>query len=402
MNNEISPLKLVKQPFMDSQISRTSSLPWILVIDTLARSKQVKLSLLLDLLDNTPAMPDDLGKNVRELLSLRLLESFSAQGALASPVPSPASQKIRLDPSDCCENVLQQILAETSTSHLKPAGLEMSKWDLQPFIDHKRSNLSKPALEQLKDAILSGKPSHFASLREHSGLPIGNPMDDNNDDHSNLPDENLVEVSRKRKSTSESVEGKSYEKDLNNKSVEEQEQDHSIEEPKECDKEVFNSHKQTNEGVDKFDGKKRQDRAAEDAEGGRKDLSGLITSDKDMDKLEQTFRKNVSIGEAEQYNGVPSGSDCLPNNLPNENLEEIFLCSSYRAIPHPRRPRIRWTKKEEKALKKWMRKLHNDDDKSIPYKEILEAGAGVFHPRRTPTDLKDKWRNICKANLRTA
>ncbi|EYU46844.1 hypothetical protein MIMGU_mgv1a012220mg [Erythranthe guttata] len=258
--------------------------------------------MVLDLLDNTPAMPDDLGKNVRELLSLRLLESFSAQGALASPVSSPASQKIRLDPSDCCEDVLRQILAE----------------------------------------------------------------------------------------------------DLNNKSVEEQEQDHSIEEPKECDKEVFNSHKQTNEGVDKFDGKKRQDRAAEDAEGGRKDLRGLITSDNDMDKLEQTFRKNVSIGEAEQYNGVPSDSDGLPNNLPNENLEEIFLCSSYRAIPHPRRPRIRWTKKEEKALKKWKRKLHNDDDKSIPYKEILEAGAGVFHPRRTPTDLKDKWRNICKANLRTA
>ncbi|KAL7112451.1 hypothetical protein ACP275_04G004100 [Erythranthe tilingii] len=227
-------------------------------------------------------------------------------------------------------------------------------------------------------------------------------MDDNNDDHFNLLDENLVEVSRKRKSTSESVEGKSYENELNNKSVEEQEQDRSIEEPKECDKEVFNSHKQANEGVDKFDGKKRQDRAAEDAEGGRKDLRGLITSDKDMDKLEQNFRKNVSIvGEAEQYNGVPSDNDVLPRNLPDENLEEIFLCSSYPAIRHPRRPRIPWTKKEEKALKKWKRKLHNDDDKSIPYKEILEAGAGVFHPRRTATDLKDKWRNICKANRRT-
>ncbi|KAL9148741.1 hypothetical protein ABFS82_12G062500 [Erythranthe guttata] len=84
------------------------------------------------------------------------------QGADANPVYSPSIQKIGLDPSDCCEDVLRRILSETSSSRLKPTGPEMSTWDLQPFIDHKRSNLPKTSLEQLKDEILSGKPSRFS------------------------------------------------------------------------------------------------------------------------------------------------------------------------------------------------------------------------------------------------
>ncbi|EYU23569.1 hypothetical protein MIMGU_mgv1a003817mg [Erythranthe guttata] len=73
--------------------------------------------------------------------------------------------------------------------------------------------------------------------------------------------------------------------------------------------------------------------------------------------------------------------------------------SSYPAIPRVRRKRLPWTKEEENALKKWMRELYDpEEDKSLPYKKILEAGAGVFDPSRTTTDLKDKWRNICKAN----
>ncbi|XP_012853994.1 PREDICTED: uncharacterized protein LOC105973509 [Erythranthe guttata] len=791
--------------------SRTSPSPWNWIIETLARSKQIDLSLLLGLFKMAPNINDNFGRNAREMLSLRVLESFSD---LANPVSSPSSQKIGLDPSDCCEDVLRRILSERSSPHLKPTGLEMSKWDLQPFVDHKRSNLPKTALERLKDTILSENIGRFSSLRERSGLTVRHPVDDNDDGHL-LPDENVVPVSRKRKVTSK-TRVKSFKKqncdvicnelcvqladvtvsvqqsegkgcslemgltgpvesndsaaskglvgidevlprekqvlhcdtELNNKSDEEQERNRSIEEPKECDKEVFDSVKQTNEVVDgnilpenimnvreveeknpscfpqsansqeisattkrrneeercslgektheevtgqkgpsgdytnkstssskghmvndevlprekqardsgtvapndELDGEKRQDRAAEDAEGGGKDLHGSITSDKDMDKLEPNSRENVStVGEAEQCNDVvPSDSDgfddemtdidtqkktflssqcthsqdslatpdstelnhcekckkdgkllscsscsvmihesCLgsdqiydpkgifycpfctssraisvyvevkkkassarkdlgnficsitrqesntqsrglgkgkenhleqedglPSELPsshsppfggknvdstnkvavelnvvtrqnsksprvdghnqivalavrksrischisetagrserhgggtrsenggvlraqekdlpgrsrrsqislsadmdeiseesdeNSGTSKYFIRvrkpnrkSSYPAIPRVRRKRLPWTKEEENALKKWMRELYDpEEDKSLPYKKILEAGAGVFDPSRTTTDLKDKWRNICKAN----
>ncbi|KAL7153136.1 hypothetical protein ABFS83_04G145100 [Erythranthe nasuta] len=799
-----------------SMDSRTSPSPWNWIIETLARSKQIDLSLLLGLFKMAPNINDNFGRNAREMLSLRVLESFSD---LANPVSSPSSQKIGLDPSDCCEDVLRRILSERSSPHLKPTGSEMSKWDLQPFVDHKRSNLPKTALERLKGAILSENIGRFSSLRERSGLTIGHPIDDNDDDDNLLPDENLVPVSRKRKVTSK-TRVKSFKKqncdvicnelcvqladvtvsvqqsegkgcslemgltgpvdsndsaaskglvgtdevlprgkqvlhcdtELNNKSnEEEQEQDRSIEELKQCDKEVFNSVKQTNEGVDgnilpenvmnvreveednpscfpqstnsqeisattkrrneeercslgekthgevtgqkepsgdytnksassskghmvndevlprekqardsgtvapndELDGGKRQDRVAEDAEGGRNYLHGSITYDKDVDKLEQNSRENVvTVGEAEQYNDVPcdgdgfddemtdiytqkktflssqcthsqdslptpdstelnhcekckkdgkllSCSSCsimihesclgsdqifdpkgifycpfctssraisgyveakkkassarnnlgnficsitrqesntqsrglgkgkenhleqedgLPSELPtshsppfggknvdstnkiavelnvvtrqnskspradghnqivalavrksrsentschnisetagrserhgggtrsanggvlraqekdlpgrsrrsqislsadmdeiseesdeNSGTSKYFIRvrkpnrkSSYPAIPRVRRKRLPWTKEEENALKKWMRELYDpEEDKSLPYKKILEAGAGVFDPSRTTTDLKDKWRNICKAN----
>ncbi|KAI3463897.1 hypothetical protein Pfo_020560 [Paulownia fortunei] len=217
---------------MDCQLSCTSPLPRIWVIETLARSNQVDISLLLDLLEKTPEISDDLGRNARELVSLRILESFFGQGARANPASSASSQKIRLDPSDSCEDVLRRILTETSPSHLKPPGPEMSKWDLQPFIEHKRSSLAKYALQQLKDAILTGSHSFLASLKEQSGLPVGNqpehdaPVDDGNCNgntprlegsdtndscplHGDLPDENLVPVNRKRRATSENAGGKS-------------------------------------------------------------------------------------------------------------------------------------------------------------------------------------------------
>ncbi|GFP84532.1 probable inactive leucine-rich repeat receptor-like protein kinase at3g03770 [Phtheirospermum japonicum] len=222
-------VEALKQSFMECQLSCTSPLPQVWVIETLARSNQIDISLLLDLLEKTPEASDDLGRNAREFVSLRILQSFFVHGARTNPVSSAPSQKIRLDPSDdSCEDVLRRILTEISPSHLKTPGPEMSKWDLQPFIEHKRSSLAGYALQQLKNAMLSGSHSFLASLKERSGLPDANQSEhvtavddgncngitprhegsDTNDgdlSQRDLPDENLEAVNRKRRTTSKNA-----------------------------------------------------------------------------------------------------------------------------------------------------------------------------------------------------
>ncbi|KAL3617872.1 hypothetical protein CASFOL_038193 [Castilleja foliolosa] len=220
-------VEALKQSFMDCQLSCTSPLPRVWVIETLARSNQIDIPLLLDLLEKTPEISDDIGRNAREFVSLRILESLFVQGAHTNPESSASSEKCKLDPSDdSCEDVLRRILTKISPSHLKNPGPEMSKWDLQPFIEHKRSSLAGYALQQLKNAMLTGSHSFLASLKERSGLPDvnqsehvtavdddncniviprreGSDTDDGNLGQRDLPDENLETVNRKRRATSE-------------------------------------------------------------------------------------------------------------------------------------------------------------------------------------------------------
>ncbi|XP_051127987.1 uncharacterized protein LOC127249291 isoform X2 [Andrographis paniculata] len=173
--------KALSQSFMDLELSCTSSLPWIWVVETLAHSNQIDTYLLIDLLEKTPKIADDdIGGNAREAVSLKILENFFVQRAPAIPESSSSHsiEKIKLDPSDSCEDVLRRMLAEkyqqASPSGLKLADLELDKWDLQSFIQHKRSSLAVYTLKQLKAAILTGKNSLLASLKEQSGLSVGN------------------------------------------------------------------------------------------------------------------------------------------------------------------------------------------------------------------------------------
>lgn len=46
---------------------------------------------------------------------------------------------------------------------------------------------------------------------------------------------------------------------------------------------------------------------------------------------------------------------------------------------------------------KLMREHCSPHDKIIPWKRILECGAGAFQLSRSTMDLKDKWRNMCRA-----
>ncbi|KAI8006332.1 hypothetical protein LOK49_LG07G00485 [Camellia lanceoleosa] len=129
--------------------SSSSTLPWLWVIEALASFKEVDASILIEFF-------------------------FAQQTGSTKGVSSAPDSKIEFDSSYRCEDVVRQILHEISASNLKMDGPEMLKWDVQNFIKHKRVCFPKSTLQQLKDAILEGNHRILASLKEKSGLSIGN------------------------------------------------------------------------------------------------------------------------------------------------------------------------------------------------------------------------------------
>ncbi|XP_059295957.1 uncharacterized protein LOC132049247 [Lycium ferocissimum] len=165
----------LQQSFMATKLSCTSSLPWIWVIEALASFNEIDPSLLINLVKRTPELSDDLGRNAREMVSLRVLEGlFARKSSDANNVASVPGDKIELDPSRSCEDVLRRILLEVSASDLKAATPEMFNWDLRSFIMKKRSGQPKSLLQQLKDAIVKPTSPLCVSLKERSGLELGN------------------------------------------------------------------------------------------------------------------------------------------------------------------------------------------------------------------------------------
>ncbi|KAK6146460.1 hypothetical protein DH2020_020329 [Rehmannia glutinosa] len=54
-----------------------------------------------------------------------------------------------------------------------------------------------------------------------------------------------------------------------------------------------------------------------------------------------------------------------------------------------------WIEIEEEALKAGVQKFSKKPIKNIPWRKILGLGQHVFDRTHTPSDLKDKWRNMC-------
>ncbi|KAF2290035.1 hypothetical protein GH714_042465 [Hevea brasiliensis] len=134
---------------------------------------------LSDLIDAAPILPEDLGKSMREMVALRCLEQlFGTSNEVVNDVPSVREPKHTFDFSQTCEDVLESILKETSVSDLRTSGPDLLKWDIHPFITHKRASMPKCALEQLKDAILEGTRPYAAYLTELSGLVHKNDEND--------------------------------------------------------------------------------------------------------------------------------------------------------------------------------------------------------------------------------
>ncbi|KAG5250195.1 protein CHROMATIN REMODELING [Salix suchowensis] len=80
---------------------------------------------------------------------------------------------------------------------------------------------------------------------------------------------------------------------------------------------------------------------------------------------------------------------------PRRRLESPKISSNL----YPRnekRQRLNWTAVEEDTLKEGVEKFAKPGNNNTPWRKILEFGHSVFDSTRTPTDLKDKWRNMTK------
>ncbi|XP_028798204.1 uncharacterized protein LOC114753672 [Neltuma alba] len=80
---------------------------------------------------------------------------------------------------------------------------------------------------------------------------------------------------------------------------------------------------------------------------------------------------------------------------------------NYQTQCKPRPPLLRkrknvpWTTEEEDILMEGVQKFGVSDQQRMPWKQIWEFGSHVFLSERRPADLKDKWKNICKAKRKS-
>lgn len=166
---------------MASKRRRNSTpLPWIAAIEALA-SYQTDASILTDLVNKSPGeFRENEGKNAREFVCLRILESLSIleKGKSRDALPKPNSSA-RISPSGCCENVLRQVQCKLSRANQESTESGMSGMDVEAFVRDKRSCLPKCGLEQLKDVILKDSDMISLALKENSGLLSKNHSDGN-------------------------------------------------------------------------------------------------------------------------------------------------------------------------------------------------------------------------------
>ncbi|XP_027365402.1 uncharacterized protein LOC113872222 isoform X2 [Abrus precatorius] len=139
-----------------------STLAWLWGIEALASFKQIPTSTL-----QPPVELDDFSETTRELVAIKCLEELF--GYAGEVDPSTLDSRVGFDFSRSCEDVLEEILREITPSNLDVAAAELLKWDIYPFIEHKRAGI-KCYLEQLKESILEGTHPHTDELRERSGL----------------------------------------------------------------------------------------------------------------------------------------------------------------------------------------------------------------------------------------
>ncbi|KAJ4829957.1 hypothetical protein Tsubulata_047680, partial [Turnera subulata] len=142
----------------DSYGLEESNVAWLWVIEYLASFPQINPSILHDLIEAAPELPDELGNNTSEMVALWCLEHLfpHSHDHTNRAIPCASDKRVSVNLSESCQNVLQSILQETSVSDWKRGGPEPSKWNIRPFIAHKRGSMPPCALEQLKDAPLDG------------------------------------------------------------------------------------------------------------------------------------------------------------------------------------------------------------------------------------------------------
>ncbi|MFS7953764.1 putative chromatin regulator PHD family [Helianthus anomalus] len=142
--------------------SDATAMAWNWVIQSIAKFKQVDTSTLAGLVDQAPEISVDMGKDAKEMVSLQILESLFQHGNEAD---SAQNAKIPFDSSEHCEDILHKILEETSQPMTE---LDRRKWNIRPFITHKRASLPKTPVQKFKEALVEGSHPILESLKEMS------------------------------------------------------------------------------------------------------------------------------------------------------------------------------------------------------------------------------------------
>ncbi|KAF7804094.1 uncharacterized protein G2W53_043205 [Senna tora] len=103
-----------------------------------------------------------------------------------------------------------------------------------------------------------------------------------------------------------------------------------------------------------------------------------------------------------QMEGSDFTHDDEEDNISEDDPGKPINSSKSPPIPQfgLRRRKIPWTAEEEEILREGVHKF-GVGNKKMPWKQILEFGSNVFLKERTTGDLKDKWKNICKAKSKS-
>ncbi|XP_021724094.1 uncharacterized protein LOC110691462 [Chenopodium quinoa] len=148
-----------------------STLAWSWVIEALAKSQLVDATLLYELVSKTPPLLGESGRKAREATALRCLEGlFSPSNVSSKNHVASDWSKFGFDPAESCEAAIQRLLRETSG--FKGASDELN-CNTDSFLKHKKASLPKSTLELLKDMIVEDTHPLAASLKEVSGLAVG-------------------------------------------------------------------------------------------------------------------------------------------------------------------------------------------------------------------------------------
>ncbi|KAM6568020.1 hypothetical protein CsatB_016005 [Cannabis sativa] len=289
---------------MDINVSsnnKVADIVWIWIIEALASFKEVNFSLLNDLVKAAPEIPDDdLGKNAKEMSS---------------------------------------------------ESLQLSKWDIQPFLNHKRASMEKCTLVQFKEAIF-------------------------NDSTTTTTTHPYAEI-LKEKGVLESIYKDVEYANLNKKSKLYDDDD---------DDEVMKIEKK----------KTMLDEISIPCNVvtiGRKENDALIHM-----SLENTKELIIEREDNEkEHHQVESNNEAndVDDHSPIKSVIHYHCNMTSSSTPHQhRRKRLHWTNEELHKLKEGV-KIYSGKRK-IPWRKILESN-NVFKKVRTAVDLKDKWKNICKA-----
>ncbi|KAM6592327.1 hypothetical protein CsatA_000030 [Cannabis sativa] len=335
---------------MDINVSsnnKVADLVWIWIIEALASFKEVNFSLLNDLVKAAPEIPDDdLGKNAKEMVAFRSLETLFERVMTPSHDQSQHSKLSTFDFSLSCENVLTQILNESSES------LQLSKWDIQPFLNHKRASMEKCTLVQFKEAIFNDSTTTttttthpYAEILKEKGV-----LDSiyNDVEYANLKkksklyddDDEVMKIEKKKTMLDE------------------------ISIP--CNVVTI--------------GRKENDALIHMSLENTKEL---IIEREDNEKEHHQVESNNEANDVDDHSPIKSVIHYHCSNMTSSST------------PHQhRRKRLHWTNEELHKLKEGV-KIYSGKRK-IPWRKILESN-NVFKKVRTAVDLKDKWKNICKA-----